>query len=380
MSSSCTNGIINKNTPANLSTREGLHMSLGDLISSCHKEIAGSRTKNRLTIQISYAIRLIMDFYSTDFLVMMDYIEDVSVISDPDNPSAIHLYQIKTKSTDRQYLLSAVIKDEWFQKLYRNALKYSDYVDSASLVCNTDIVVSGTEVFPNERTGLDDKSIEENIKKIRKAIAKDQNVNEADIDLSKFFFVRSLLSTKNHKAEVEHEFQDFLLGQDANLQVATAKSIFTVLYDELDKRFNEEINEDCTDVQEIMSKKGLDGRTIKEIISCGLAIQIPAPEKLFSDFNVASISARRRYSSKYQQIKMDMYSNISVFVALKKTLLEFIESENQNGIDDMVGLFNAVYAKASDCDFVPTCYQDEYYLKTLIMILIYKYCYGGVGT
>lgn len=46
----------------------------------------------------------------------------------------------------------------------------------------------------------------------------------------------------------------------------------------------------------------------------------------------------------------------------------------------MVGLFNAVYAKASDCDFVPTCYQDEYYLKTLIMILIYKYCYGGVGT
>lgn len=146
-----------------------MHMSLGDLISSCHKEIAGSRTKNRLTIQISYAIQLIMDFYSTDFLVMMDYIEDVSVISDPDNPSAIHLYQIKTKSTDRQYLLSAVIKDEWFQKLYRNALKYSDYVDSASLVCNTDIVVSGTEVFPNERTGLDDKSIEENIKKIRKA-------------------------------------------------------------------------------------------------------------------------------------------------------------------------------------------------------------------
>lgn len=105
-----------------------MHMSLGDLISSCHKEIAGSRTKNRLTIQISYAIQLIMDYYSTDFLVMMDYIEDVSVISDPDNPSAIHLYQIKTKSTDRQYLLSAVIKDEWFQKLYRNALKYS-YVE-----------------------------------------------------------------------------------------------------------------------------------------------------------------------------------------------------------------------------------------------------------
>ena len=49
-------------------------MSLDGLISSTHKEIVGSRTKNRLTVQISYAIQLIMEFYSTDFLVMMDYI------------------------------------------------------------------------------------------------------------------------------------------------------------------------------------------------------------------------------------------------------------------------------------------------------------------
>ena len=48
-------------------------MSLKDRISESQKEIAGSRTKNRLTVQISYAIQLIMDFYSTDFLVMMDY-------------------------------------------------------------------------------------------------------------------------------------------------------------------------------------------------------------------------------------------------------------------------------------------------------------------
>lgn len=49
-------------------------MSLNDIISGSHKEIAGSRTKNRLTVQISYAIQLIMEFYSTDFLIMMDYI------------------------------------------------------------------------------------------------------------------------------------------------------------------------------------------------------------------------------------------------------------------------------------------------------------------
>lgn len=356
-------------------------MPLSDIISVTHKEIAGSRTKNRLTVQISYAIQLIMEFYPTDFLIMMDYIEDVSVISDPDSPSAIHLYQVKTKSTDKQYPLSAIIGDKWFQKLYANAQKYGKHLGSASVVCNTDIVTSnskpGSEVFSNTRTVLDDKAVQTNVKKIRKAIADDQKVSESEIDLSKFYFIRSTLSTKRHKDEVEHQFQDFLLTKDADLQVATAKSIFSILYDELDKRFNDEISEDCSDVHEIFSKKGLDGRNIKSIISCGLAIQIPALDKLFADFNITSVLERRRYTSKYTQIKMDMYSNISLFVILKKTLLTFIEIENSNGIDDMPGLLEAVYNKTNESNLVPVAYQDEHYLKALIMILIYKYCYGG---
>lgn len=356
-------------------------MSLSDIISNTHKEIAGSRTKNRLTVQISYAIQLIMEFYSTDFLIMMDYIEDVSVISDPDAPSAIHLYQVKTKSSDKQYLMSTIIADKWFQKLYANAQKYGEHLGSASVVCNTDIVISnskpGSEVFSNARTVLDDKTVQANIKKIRKAIADDQKLNESEIDLSKFYFVRSTLSTKGHKEEVEHQFQGFLLTKDADLQVATAKSIFSLLYDELDKRFNEEISEDCSDTHEIFSKKGLDGKDIKSIISCGLAIQIPTLDKLFADFNITSVLERRRYTAKYTQIKMDMYSNISLFVMLKKTLLTFIEAENSNGIDDMPGLLEAVYARTNESEIVPTGYQDEYYLKMLIMILIYKYCYGG---
>lgn len=62
-------------------------MSLIELLESNRKEIPGSRTKNRLTVQISYAIQLIMDFYSADYIVLMDYIEDVSVICDPDEPT-----------------------------------------------------------------------------------------------------------------------------------------------------------------------------------------------------------------------------------------------------------------------------------------------------
>lgn len=352
-------------------------MSLENIITDTHKEIVGSRTKNRLTVQISYAMQLIMDFYSTDFLIMMDYIEDISVICNPADPSEINLYQVKTKSSDKQYQLSAIIKDEWYQKLYNNAQKYQGFIGSAAVVCNTDVVCAQKEVFPNARTSLEEKSIKENIKKIRAAIAKSRDVSEDEIDLSQYYFVRSNLSTKGHKEEMEHQFQNFLLTKDSELQVATVKSIYNLLYAELDTKFNNEINEDCTDIQEIFCKKGVDGQNIKDMIACGLAIQIPSLEKLFSDFDIVSVLERKRYAIYYKQIKMDMYSDMNVFVEAKKNLLALIAEVNENGIDDMPNILISVYEQAIERSLISEAYSNESYLKLLIMILTYRYCYGG---
>ena len=351
-------------------------MSLSDFISNNSKEIAGSRAKNRLTIQISYAIQLIIEFYTTDFIILMDYIEDVSIICDPHNPSTIHLYQVKTKSSDRQYTLSTVIKDKWFQKLYSNAIKYGEFVGSASIVCNTDVVDSNREVFPNSRTSLNEEAIQSNIKKIREAIAKDQSINESEVDLSKYFFVRSTLSTNGHKDEVEHQFQEFLFKQNNDLQVATVKSIYSLIYDELDRKYNKEINEDCTDINEIFDEKGLYGNHIKDIIKCGLAIQIPNPDQLFRDFNVLSVSDQRQYSKAHTRIKIDMYSDMESFIIAKKYIFKSIDSANKDGIDNMTDLLDTVYQNCLESDKVSVAYSNEFYLKMLIMILICKYRCG----
>lgn len=365
------------NTLSGILGKGGEHMSLKDMISESQKEIAGSRTKNRLTVQVSYAIQLIMDFYSTDFLVMMDYIEDISIICTPDIPSEIHLYQVKTKSSDKQYSLNAIIKDEWYQKLYNNAQKYKGFVGSASVVCNTDVVNKQEVVFRNTKTSLDEKSIQDNINKIRKAIAEEQNLKEEDIDLSKFFFIRSSLSTKGHKEEVEHEFENFLLGKDPDLQVATVKSIYKLLYNELDDKFKNEIDEKCTDVEEIFKQKGVRGQDIKNVISCGLAIQIPTLDKLFADFSISSVIERRRCSLQYSQIKMDMYSDTTAFIKTKQALSRLIEKTNESGVDDMPTILSDVYDQANRENIISMAYADEYYLKVLIMILIHRYCYGG---
>ena len=108
-----------------------------------------------------------------------------------------------------------------------------------------------------------------------------------------------------------------------------------------------------------------------------MAVQLPILDKLFSEFNISSVTEKRRYSSQYRQVKMDMYSNMSVFIELKKKLLDLIEKANEHGIDDMPGILDFVYNQSLELMFVPAAYSNEHYLKILIMILVYRYCYGG---
>lgn len=186
--------------------------------------------------------------------------------------------------------------------------------------------------------------------------------------MSKYYFVRSNLSTKGHKEEMEHQFQNFLLKKDPELQVATVKSIYSLLYDELDAIFNNEINEDCTDIQEIFGQKGLEGQNVKDLISCGLAIQIPSLEKLFTDFNIISVLERKKYSAYYRQIKMDMYSDMQTFIEAKKNLLKIITEINESGIDDMPHILISTYDQAIEHDAISDAYSNEYYLKLLMAI------------
>ena len=66
-----------------------------------------------------------------------------------------------------------------------------------------------------------------------------------------------------------------------------------------------------------------------------------------------------------------------VFVETKKIVLKLIEEVNQSGIDDMPEILLSVHEQVTKNNLISAVYAEEYYLKILIMILIYRYCYGG---
>ena len=73
-------------------------MGIDAQIEKIYKDMSGSIAKNRLTIQLSFAIQLIVDLYSVEeFTIYMDCIEDIAVKTVDNEQEKLFMYQVKTK-------------------------------------------------------------------------------------------------------------------------------------------------------------------------------------------------------------------------------------------------------------------------------------------
>jgi hypothetical protein len=349
-------------------------MSLSKKITECEREIAGSIAKNRLSFQISYGMKLIMDFYDADYVILMDYIEDIAVLNSLEHPESIKLYQIKTKNTARQLTLTTVISEKWLNKLYKSAIQFGEFFVEGELVCNEDIVHSGANAFSNAKNCLDSTTVAAACQ-IKKAIADDLGIAENEVDLSKFYITRTQLTTANHKNEVEHEFETFLLSKKADIQVDMARAIYKCLYNILDDRFNQELSEKATDIDEIIKKKGVSSIEIDALLDDAIGMQLPNIEQIFTFFHIDDLRECRRLSGKYATLKKDMRANLKTFSELRKRIFECIEANISVG--KKTELVNIIYLELSQADDFPVPYKEENYLKLLIMVMTIKYREGN---
>ncbi len=77
-------------------------MTLADALTSHPpRESSGARTSNRYDFQKNWALCKLLELYSdtSDFLMLLDYHEDVVVLDDESSPEKAYFYQIKTKKS-----------------------------------------------------------------------------------------------------------------------------------------------------------------------------------------------------------------------------------------------------------------------------------------
>jgi hypothetical protein len=344
--------------------------SLTEKLVHSKRDAGGTIAKNRLTFQISYGIQLIMEFFSTDSVLLMDYFEDIAVLNNPDNPDAIKLYQIKTNNASRPLSLTAVISDRWVQKLYENATQFGEHLEEGQLVCNDDIMNEKTTAFVNRKNCLKDLENAAIADKLKRAIANDLKIAEDAVDLSKFFVVRTYLSTLNHKSDVEHEFETFLQKSHEDIQVVMARIIYRNLYDILDNKFNREMSTKNTDLAEIIKNKGVKISEISEDIKDAVKMQVPQKDEIFRFFNITVLKERQKLATAYTNLKIDMHKKDKVFLQFKKRVCDCIENNSQYSQHVIIEM---VYSELSIAKDTPLPYKEESYLRLLIMIMVMKY-------
>ncbi len=354
-------------------------MGIDSQIEKVYKDMSGSIAKNRLTIQLSYAIKLIVDLYSVeDFTVFLDCIEDVAVKTISNGSEKLFLYQIKTKSRGH-FGLNYIIDEKWFEKLYKHTHEFTGLDYEIALVSNVDIKDSQI-IFPNERSNIIDDIVEKanakedkkRLYRIKKCISDNENIPIEEVDLSKFYVINSNLHSDTHKDQALKIFEDFIVSIDQNAELIKTKAFFTALYDTLDSRFNNEINPDTTDFDEIVRKKGYTKNEFQQSLTAYMNGSIPKNTELYSLLGITSVAEQKEMAIQRPQFLMDLTKRDEPFKVFLSEILGYVSQSNtQTLIRDCVDF---VYQNTK----ISPIYKNQGYIKFATAFIYYKHINGGI--
>lgn len=353
-------------------------MGVDAQIERVYKDMSGSIAKNRLTIQLSFAIKLIVDLYSVeDYTVFIDCIEDIAVKKVNNGTEELLLYQVKTKSSG-ELALSYIINQKWFEKLYKHTHEFSGLNYEIALVSNVD-VKDGQIIFPNERTRIIEDIVEKanteedkkRLYRIKKCISDNEKIPIEKVDLSRFYFIKSNLHCDTHKEQALKIFEDFIVSIDRNAELMKTKAFFTALYDTLDSRFNNEINPETTDFDEIVREKGYTKNEFKQSLTAYLNESIPKNSELYTLLGIISIAEQREMAEQRPQFLMDLTKRDEPFKIFLSEVLYYVSNGNtQTLIHDSV---DYVYQNKK----ISPIYQNRGYIKFATAFIYYKHINGG---
>lgn len=247
---------------------------------------AGSRSYNRLDMQVSQTLHMAIELYEDiNYLLILDYYDDITLFDLDSAPLAVSYYQMKT-SRDTITIDSA-ISEGWLAKLHAQLKRPEDWlVKELGLITNTPLEIKYSFIDENgekhnrisklnsDRTSL--TKIHNNVlNRIRADIAKKCGISESDVDLSKFAHLHTTLTIDRHKDIVEKEIQDFLYKKYPRITVDTVKGIYSSLIDILTKRQEYEHISVDTDLSEVRKRKGFSRNELSTVIDKAIMLSLP---------------------------------------------------------------------------------------------------------
>ena len=235
---------------------------------------SGSMVFNRFEMQISQAVLLSIDLYTDlDFLLVMDYYDDITLFNDSKNPNTVCYYQMKT--SEDSFTFNTIITNDWINKLYEHLFNNKYVIKELGLITNCPIreTEAPKKVYKEEKTSF--KTFNENtIKKIKEDIAKKFDISEKDVDLSNFFHMRTNLTINKHQELAENELANFLHKDYPKISYDSIKTIYQSLVMLLTKKQKYENLGENEWFLKVKKYKGVSKDDIRSIIKHTLLINI----------------------------------------------------------------------------------------------------------
>ncbi|MCY9196580.1 DUF4297 domain-containing protein [Bacillus atrophaeus] len=205
------------------------------------RENTGSRSSNRLAMQISFAMWKIFELYRTeDFTVAMDCIDDVVIFKTSNKNRTIVTYQLKTKdSTTGNFELKKLVSDNVFLKMYDHIEKIDTDVEEIYLITNNPLKFKKKMVHA-ERILFDDLDTD-----IKELIEENMSGSPvfADKGLStKFIYSLIDMSFHNHREISQNRLNSLLMEEGIDISITAADALFNTLQDILTNKQNYEFS------------------------------------------------------------------------------------------------------------------------------------------
>lgn len=266
--------------------------------------ISGARAYNRLDLQLSQAVLLTIELFpQPNFLVLMDYYDDIVVFDDKNKNANVTFYQVKTKDNDSMSMDTILGKD-WLPKLYSHMRNPEFVVKELAFVTNAPITYKlndgNRKKLENPKTVL--STIEnETQNKIKEKIANVHGITVDEVDLTKFCHIKTTLTIEEHKCIAKQKFTEFLFENvGEHIDGKSINTIFASLIAILTNKQSTELQEE-TDFCEIIKHKGFTKDNLQRIINETLIISLPPFEKIWAIIG-GTEEEKREYSIGYSKL------------------------------------------------------------------------------
>lgn len=343
------------------------------------RETVGSRTQNLFDYQISFAAYLILKLLDDkkSFLAFLDYLDDIVIMDEIENPTQITFYQVKT--SNKSMTLTTMISKKYLEHMNENVSFFVQDNVKAVFVSNEEFLFgvknarNNKLICYNEENSLIDFTTFINQSEDNAEIMKQIKDSVGDIDLSKFYLYRTSLPIKGHDVYIKGHLVDYLQQINSKLDIPAINSIYLQFIKKLSDLSANVYNPTKIDKEQLVKTKAFDNDSFAQILSRATELMIPIDHNKVFTFSVSVLSYKpvdiniKKFSERYTDFSLSVFENPVIYskivTEIKKISVDCVSDES---------LVSYLIEQCDKNSEISTTTYYKRYIDLIILVLLYK--------